>query len=221
MIKVFWLIVFTLSMALVEAAVVIYLRDIYYPDGFAFPLKILSEKHLTVEIAREAATIFMLISVAAFCGTRFWEKFSYFIICFGFWDLFYYVWLNILIGWPSSLIEWDVLFLIPLPWIGPVVAPMIVAATMLIIGFFILFLYKIGYSFVPSLISWILVPAGTTSILYSFMADYGATLHQKIPLPYRYELLLIGELLYFIALFFAWKNTARKNRTSKHKTHNK
>ncbi len=208
-------------MALVEAAVVIYLRDIYYPDGFAFPLKMLSEKHLTAEIAREAATILMLISVAVFCGTRFWEKFSYFIICFGFWDLFYYVWLNILIAWPSSLIEWDVLFLIPLPWIGPVVAPMIVAVTMLIIGFFILFLYKIGYSFVPSLISWILVLAGTTSILYSFMADYGAALHQKIPLPYRYELLIIGELLYFIALLFAWKNTTRKNRISKHKTHNK
>jgi len=98
---------------------------------------------------------------------------------FWFWDLFYYVWLNILLGWPSSLIEWDVLFLIPLPWVGPVVAPMIVAVTMVIIGFFILFLYRIGYNFVPSFLSWILVLAGTGLILYSFMADYGAALYQK------------------------------------------
>lgn len=204
-------------MALVEAAVVIYLRDIYYPDGFSFPLEMISKRHFGVELAREAATILMLISVAAFCGKRFWEKFSYFIICFGFWDLFYYVWLKIFIGWPSSLIEWDVLFLIPLPWIGPALAPMIVAATMIVIGFFILFLYRIGYNFAPSFLSWVFVLAGTALILYSFMSDYGAALHQKLPLPYRYELLIIGELLYFIALFFAWKNTARKDRIPKNK----
>ena len=78
--KIFWLTVFSISMAIIEAAIVIYLRDIYYPEGFAFPLKMIAKKHLTVEIVREAATIFMLISVGSLCGTRFWEKFSYFIL---------------------------------------------------------------------------------------------------------------------------------------------
>ena len=179
--KIFWIIVFSISMALVEAVIVIYLRDIYYPEGFAFPLKMITEKHLIVEIVREAATIFMLISVGAFCGTCFWKKFSYFIICFGFWDLFYYAWLKILIKWPSSLGEWDILFLIPIPWIGPVIAPVIIAVTMLLIGFFIIFLFKKGHDFRPSFISWALVLMGTVSILYSFMADYEAGLHQQMP----------------------------------------
>lgn len=194
-------------MALVEAAVVIYLRDIYYPDGFSFPLKMIKEGHILLELGREAATIFMLISVAALGGKRFWEKFACFIICFGVWDIFYYVWLKLAIGWPSSVFDRDILFLIPLPWIGPVIAPASIAIMMILIGVFILFLYKRGYDFRPSLFSWILVLAGTALILYSFMGDTGAGLHQHMPLPYRYDLLTVGEILYAAAVFFAWKKT--------------
>lgn len=109
--KILSIIVFSISMALVEAGVVIYLRALYYPDGFAFPLEIITKRHFIVEIGREAATILMIISVAALTGKRFWEKFAYFLICFGFWDIFYYIWLKVAIGWPSSLLDWDILFL--------------------------------------------------------------------------------------------------------------
>lgn len=209
--KLFWIIVFSISMALVEAGIVIYLRAIYYPEGFSFPLEMMATRHFVVEIGREAATIFMLISVSALIGKKFWEKFAYFLICFGFWDIFYYIWLKIAIGWPLSLLDWDILFLIPLPWIGPVIAPVTIAIMMISSGIFIIFLFKRGYDFQPSSLAWFLTIIGTLIILYSFMRDIGASLHQHIPLPYRYEALIAGEILYLLAIFTSWRNTVYKS----------
>ena len=209
--KLFWIIVFSISMALVEAGIVIYLRAIYYPEGFSFPLEMMATRHFVVEIGRDAATIFMLISVSALIGKKFWEKFAYFLICFGFWDIFYYIWLKIAIGWPLSLLDWDILFLIPLPWIGPVIAPVTVAIMMILAGLFIIILFKRGYDFQPSPLAWFLTIIGTLIILYSFMRDIGASLHQHIPLPYRYEALIAGEILYLLAIFTSWRNTVYKS----------
>jgi len=209
--KIFWILVFSIAMALVEAAVVVYLWALYYPEGFAFPLPMITVRHLIVELGREAATIFMLLSVAALIGKRFWEKFAYFVICFGFWDIFYYLWLKLALGWPSSLLDWDILFLIPLPWIGPVIAPVSIAIMMILAGLLIIALYKRGYDFRPSFLTWVLTIIGTLTILYSFMRDTGAGLHQQMPLPYRYDLLIAGEILYVLALFLAWRNTVHKS----------
>jgi len=203
--------VFSISMALVEAGVVIYLRALYYPEGFSFPLAILTTRHFIFEIARETATILMLISVSTLIGKRFWERFAYFLICFGVWDIFYYIWLKIAIGWPLSLLDWDILFLIPLPWIGPVVAPVTIAIMMILAGLFILFLFKRGYDFRPSFFAWVMTIIGTLVILYSFMRDTGASLHQHMPLPYRYEALIAGEIFYILAMFISWKNTVYKS----------
>ncbi|UCG63493.1 MAG: hypothetical protein JSW12_12470 [Deltaproteobacteria bacterium] len=209
--KIFWILVFSIAMALVEAAVVAYLRALYYPEGFAFPLELITARHFIVELGREAATIFMLLSVAALSGKRFWEKFAYFVICFGFWDIFYYLWLKLALGWPSSLLDWDILFLIPLPWIGPVIATVSIAVMMILAGLLIIALYKRGYDFRPSFLTWVLTIIGTLTILYSFMRDTGAGLHQQMPLPYRYDLLIAGEILYVLALFLAWRNTVHKS----------
>ncbi|MFB0522025.1 MAG: hypothetical protein ACETWD_11450 [Desulfatiglandales bacterium] len=212
---VLWIVVFSISMAFLESAVVIYLRDLHYPEGFAFPLKMMTRRHIGVEIGREAATIFMLIAVSALSGKRSWEKFSYFLICFGFWDLFYYLWLKVAVGWPSSLVDWDILFLIPLPWIAPVIAPVTIATMMILAGLFIILLYKRGYDFRPSSLTWVLTIVGTLIILYSFMRDTGASLYQQMPLPYRYDALIAGEILYLLAIFFAWRNTVYKSRPKK------
>jgi len=209
--RLFWVTVFSISMALVEAGVVIYLRALYYPEGFSFPLAILTTRHFIFEITRETATILMLISVSALIGKKFWEKFAYFLICFGVWDIFYYIWLKIAIGWPLSLLDWDILFLIPLPWIGPVIAPVSVAIMMILAGLFILFLFKRGHDFRPSSLAWVMTIIGTLIILYSFMGDIGASLHQHMPLPYRYEALIAGEIFYILAMFTSWKNTVYKS----------
>src|SRR5436190_11789095 len=122
-------------MAWVEAAVVLYLRklvgriDPYQPkpfpevDGLA-----------TTEVLREAATMVMLICTGWLAGRNWRARFGYLLIAFGVWDIFYYVFLRVLTGWPQSLMNWDILFLIPLPWWGPVVTPVSVAALMIAFG---------------------------------------------------------------------------------------
>lgn len=194
-------------MAFVESAVVVYLRALYYPKGFSFPLKLISDNLIGIEVLREVATIFMLLSVSALAGKKFWERFAYFVFCFGMWDIFYYVWLKVLLDWPVSIFESDILFLIPLPWIGPVIAPVTISVLMLIISIFIVHLFHRGYDFKTTMYSRIFFLIGTVTILYSFVRDTGATLHQQEPLPYLYELLIIGELLYITAFIISYKKS--------------
>jgi len=132
-----WLAAFAIAMAYVEAAVVAYLRLLYYPDGFsiegAASLLCVPPAVLAIEIGREAATIVMLAAVAFLsAGKNWWERLAHFMWAFALWDIFYYIWLYVLLRWPSSLMTVDVLFLIPRPWIAPVFVP--VLASLLMIG---------------------------------------------------------------------------------------
>jgi hypothetical protein len=199
--RLFWSFLFAASFAFVEAAVVIYLRALYYPQGFAFPLQILAPDHIPVELIRELSTLIMIAAVACLAATRPWKRFGYFIFVFGIWDIFFYLWLKLSINWPASLLDWDILFLIPLPWIGPVIAPLLVALMMTTCGLLIILRMNRGQSLRLTTASVVLFLLGTVVILYSFISDTGATLGGMEPLPYRYELLAIGLVLYGAAFF--------------------
>jgi hypothetical protein len=205
--KIILLIIFGVAMGYFEAALVIYLRELYYPDGFSFPLIIIPERIILVELIREISTIVMLIAVAAVSGRKFWERFGYFIIIFGIWDIFYYVWLKVILDWPSSLFDYDILFLIPLPWIGPVIAPVLISILMISFGIIITKIYDRGHVFRPSVSSWILAIPATLVILYSFMRDTQAGLYQTSPQPYAYWLLGIGIILYTVSFIIAWRRS--------------
>lgn len=197
--RILWVALFIVAMAIVESAIVVYLRRLYYPDGFGFPLKPIDVSTYAIELAREAATVVMLCAVGVLAGRRFWERFAYFSVAFGIWDIFYYIWLKIFINWPASLFDWDILFLLPLPWIGPVIAPCSIAVIMIVVGFAIIRLTYRGVDFHPTRLTWILVLTGTAILLYSFMHDLNATIRFQMPQPYRYELLIIGDILYVLA----------------------
>ena len=199
-----WVTVFAIAMAFAESAVVVYLRAIYYPEGFSFPLKAFTDYKILVEVIRELATLFMLTAVAYLAGKRFWERFAYFMFSFGIWDIFYYVWLKVLLDWPSSMFEWDVLFLIPLPWIGPVIAPISIAVLMIVFGLCIIYSFQERKGISPARASYFLASAGILIVLYSFMYDLGATLHQQVPMPYKYELLVMGDVLFIAAFGFSY-----------------
>ncbi len=205
--RLFFVFLFGITMAYFEAAVVVYLRALYYPSGFNLPLVRMDDKTMAVELFREAASIFMIISVSWLAGKKFWERFGYFIIIFGTWDIFYYVWLKAILNWPKSLLEPDVLYLIPYPWIGPVIAPLIVSVVMIIIGISITRLFERGQKFVPSALSWILVILGTFLILFSFMYDVDASLYQAEPRPYFYWMLISGVTLYIWAYLQSYKKS--------------
>ncbi|MDP3296320.1 MAG: hypothetical protein Q8N09_01820 [Thermodesulfovibrionia bacterium] len=206
-IKIIWVAIFSISMGFVESAVVVYLRRIYYPEGFSFPLKPLIDNLIEVEVLREAATIFMLLSAAVLAGKKIWERFAYFLFCFGVWDIFYYVWLKVLINWPLTIFDWDILFLMPMPWIGPVIAPVTISILMITVGLAIIHLFHRGYEFKPILISRILTLIGTGFVISSFMRDTGATLRQQLPQPYLYGFLFIGVILYTAAFIISYLKT--------------
>ena len=194
--RVLWTALFGLAFGFVEAAVVVYLRALYYPGGFAFPLQPFAPGLLPVELAREAATIAMLWTVAMLAGRSRWERFGAFLVAFGVWDIAFYLWLRVTIGWPASLAEWDILFLLPLPWIGPVLAPVLVALLMTAGGAWMMAEAARG----RALRAWpgplALGLTGTAVLLWSFMRDTGATLGGAMPEAYRYELLALGLVCY-------------------------
>jgi hypothetical protein len=182
---------------------VVYLRGLYYPDGLFFPLRELRSNHLVVEIVRETATILMLAAVGMIAGKKSWEKFGYFIFLFGVWDIFYYVWLKVVLEWPTSLLDSDVLFLIPFPWIGPVIAPLLLASLMTLLGPIIVDRLHRGTIFRPGLLSWILSLAATLLLIGSFAADTAVT----TPPPYDFRLLVLGIALYGAGFFLACRRS--------------
>jgi hypothetical protein len=95
---------------------------------------------LVIEIGREAATLVLISTGAWLFGKGIQPRCAYFLTIFATWDIFYYVWLKALIDWPSSIMEWDVLFLIPTVWAGPVLAPVLVS--IILLGFAIIMLYR-------------------------------------------------------------------------------
>jgi len=129
-----WLILWGIAFGYLEAAVVVYLREIYYPGGFAFPLTAIEGRILLTEILREAMTL--LIMWAAVCLTyqRLQSRIAAFFLLFGVWDIFYYIFLKLLLNWPESPGTWDILFLIPSPWLGPIWAPIIVSISFIYAG---------------------------------------------------------------------------------------
>jgi hypothetical protein len=212
-VKILLIFIFTAAFAYVESAVVIYLRHIYYPEGFHFPIKKHVDLLLYLEVIREFATLVIMVSMSALLSKRFWEGFGYFLIIFGVWDIFFYIWLKAAINWPASIFDPDILFLIPVPWIAPVLAPVLVSLVMIVIGIDITKLSSEGYNVRPLLIHWILVLAGTAVILYTFMSDTDAMFYEKYPRLYNWVLLFIGLGLYLIAHISLHSRIVLKNTT--------
>ena len=170
-----WLIVvlFAVAMAWMEAAVVYYLRtladriDPYQTE----PLPPVAGLAM-VEIVREAATLVMLFLVGLLAGKTWRSRWGYAAIAFGVWDIFYYLFLHLITGWPHALNDWDILFLLPLPWWGPVIAPVLIALMMTLWGTLASqWDDHYGYPFRAEWKAWALNFAGIAAALYVFMAD--------------------------------------------------
>jgi hypothetical protein len=226
-----WLSIFSIAMALLESAVVIYLRALYYPEEFTVALKLIDSKILFIELLRETATVVMLAGIGVLSGKNFTQRFAYFLFCFALWDIFYYIWLKILIDWPSSLFTWDVLFLIPITWLGPVLAPLICSVTMIGFSLILLKIETTKDRVIFTLNHWMLLFIGSGLILYTFVYDYTKLIFENnlvseistimqsekfitlasrlIPSFYNWPLFFIGELILILAIYLMWN----KNKT--------
>ncbi|MEW6584878.1 MAG: hypothetical protein AB1442_04605 [Nitrospirota bacterium] len=227
--RILYLTVFGIAMGFLEAAVVVYLRDLYFPEGFAFPLKSMSLESLRVEYLRETATIVMLLSLGAVAGRNFFERLSIFLYSFGIWDIFYYVWLKALIDWPPSLLTWDILFLIPVIWVGPVLAPVICSGTMIGIALSVLHFQNRSFAMRISRRELILCLLGGLSVFITFIGDFSLMIMEGgflnrllqlhadpgfqnlvsnyVPVHYNWPLFALGEVLVLLALLSFWKRT--------------
>jgi hypothetical protein len=187
-----WVAIYAIAMAAVESAVVVYLRALHEGAAPASVLQYqLPLRFLSIEVGREAATLVMLITMAAIAGRNAWEGLLYFALAFGLWDIFYYVWLWVFIGWPPSLLTWDVLFLIPVPWLGPVLAPVIVS--LCLVGGALWLLSRPALRL--SRRAWLLASLGCVLVLLSFMIDFHYALVRMDPPRFRWEIFAAGMVI--------------------------
>jgi hypothetical protein len=187
-----WIVAFGVAMGFLEAAVVVYLRLLYYPAGFDFPLVLLPAITVFVELGREAATIVMLWAVAALAGRNGAQRFAWFAILFGTWDIVYYVALKAVLDWPASLLTWDVLFLIPLVWTGPVLAPVIVSLGLLFGGWRLLERDARGLPLRLDRLDRGLLGGSFAALLVAFMLNHGVVVAGGIPREFPWWLFVAG-----------------------------
>jgi len=217
-VEVFWswicVIIFSIAFAWVESSVVVYLREIYFNGVFNFPLVVnwvdgrqAYDPLMGIELAREAATIIMLGAIGFAAGKNSFQKFCFFIVSFGVWDIFYYVWLKVMVNWPESLMTWDILFLLPLPWVGPVITPVLIALAMFVAGSLIIYYGETGLLIKIRWFDWAFEFLCGLLLITSFCWDWknimqipDGTGHSGIPNPFAWWLYtpaLAASVIYF------------------------
>jgi hypothetical protein len=214
----FVVVIFAIAMAWVEAAVVFDLRTFvdriqpYQPD----PLPLIG-KLGPVELVREFATLVMLGTAGWLAGWSGPTRLGFSALAFGIWDIFYYVFLKVMCDWPRSLLDWDILFLLPLPWWGPVMAPVLIAGLMIVWGTLIT-------QFRPEeerpcwiWLSWLFNFLGSSIALLVFMQDSGrvadqgvAVIRQVLPTRFNWPLFLIALTLMSAPLLRRFSRFARR-----------
>ena len=221
---------FAIAMGFLESAVVVYLREILYPGGFEFPLSLISPDLALTELLREVATMVMLVSIGILAGSRFSTRFAWFIYTFAIWDIFYYIFLWLLLGWPQSLMSWDVLFLIPTTWTGPVLSPVLVSLTMILLAMVILFRAERGMeSRIPGKI-WAALVLGSLILIFAFVLDYSQHMlthfsllemgqlnnpdvmevaTSYIPRRFPWAIFALGEAVILASIAWYWKQTGK------------
>jgi hypothetical protein len=208
------LVLFGLAFGFVEAAVVIDIRAVYEPlhqrlhpsasPDDLFPVLTLDDlrsagpmhlKLLHVELAREAATIVMLGAIALAFARNAREWLGGFLIAFGVWDIAFYAALRLLIGWPASLATWDLLFLLPVPWTAPVVAPMAVAVGMIVAGAAVLRREDIGRPVRLGALPLGTILIGAATMVVAFCWDWRAVVDGGRPETFAWGIFLVGGII--------------------------
>ncbi len=216
----FIVVIFAIAMAWMESATVAYLRvlvgriDPYQADPL--PVSVGLGK---TELIREAATLIMLLAAGLLAGRTWRSRLAYALIAFGVWDIFYYVFLAIISAWPRSLLDWDVLFLIPLPWWGPVLAPVLIALLMIVGGTLVVHADRPDRPIWPHWKAWALNLSGVALALIIFMlpalqapANGMGSVRQALPnefnwLPFTIALVLMAAPIVAVGRRLAFTST--------------
>jgi hypothetical protein len=212
---------FAVAMAWFESATVYYLRVLVDRVQPYQPVPLPVHGALgPVELVREAATLVMLLAVGMLAGRSWRTKIGYAVVAFGVWDVFYYVFLRLMSGWPSSVLDWDILFLLPLPWWGPVLAPVAIALLMIAWGTIVTQLDDRHPALALPPHPWIACWLGIVLALYVFMADALRVLDQGpdavrlvLPTAFNWRLFAVSLVMMSAPLAHAgWRMRAGSRR---------
>lgn len=191
-------IAFALAMAYLESAVVVYLQTALVSQvGAIFPLRPASEAGdlIAIEAGREAATLVMIAALGILAGRGRLERFAWAAVVFGAWDIAYYAWLWVFSGWPPSLGTTDLLFLLPLPWVGPVWSPVAVSAALILVGLAAARHLRSGGELALANRHWAAALAGGLLVILSYTLDSGRLFEGGAPGPYPWPVFVAGMLI--------------------------
>lgn len=189
--------VFGIAFGYIEASVVIYLRKVFGLEaGDLFPVAAaLAEPDsvlLSIEVRREAATFLIMLVPALFAGRRTVHRILSFILIFGVWDLSYYGFLQVNLGWPTSLFTYDILFLFPTLWVSPVLCPLLISSTMVLYASLLLLLANRRGLRMPSLLHWGFLLVGGGLMLFAFTGDAEYYLRGGLPPQFDWTTFFAG-----------------------------
>jgi hypothetical protein len=200
--------IFGITMGYLESSVVVYLRELYCPAGTLFPMAAMKPDIIITELFREAATIIMLLMAGFLTGRKFVTGFAWFIYSFAVWDIFYYIFLKLLLNWPGSLMTWDILFMIPTLWTGPVLAPVITSLSMIILGIGIIYFNKKDNDTMIKNTEWLLLITGSLIIIVAFSWDYSSFMLEKYYLKdllrYNHNSSIVSYSMTYVPRTFNW-----------------
>ena len=207
--KLFYIAIYAIGMAYLEATIVVYLRGLYGIADLMTSVPAFDPQVSIIELGRELATLIMLLAVGLASGKRLQSQIGFALYAFGLWDIWYYIWLVVFIGCPHSLFDWDLLFLIPLPWWGPVIAPVMISVLMIIGGARLALLEERGFLVRPKWPDWAMLATGACTMLYAFMSNAIASLPSSVeslndlrPSSFLWSIFLVG---YGIATYAIWR----------------
>jgi hypothetical protein len=222
------LLFFSVSFGYVEAAVVtcsgaLYepARERFYPNSppsDVFPL--LTERQLKevgpqqlrllkAELGREAATLVMVGAVAIGVGRNGMQTLAAFLIAFGTWDISFYAFLKLLHDWPASLLTWDLLFLLPVPWAAPVLAPVLVSLSMIGAGLVLLGRDWTGSPVRLGLFHWLGLLAAGVVLVTVFTSDFRNIAGGALPHSFNWPLFTLGEAIALVTFLHALRSGDR------------
>ena len=193
---------FAVAMAYLEAAVVLYLQlALGASVGVIFPLRPASTAGdlVAIEAGREVATLVMIGAVGLLAGRSWLERLAWSAIVFGIWDVGYYAWLHVFSGWPPSLGTPDILFLLPVPWVGPVWSPIVVSAALIGVGLVAAGMLHAGHQVVIARRHLVAGLGGGLLVILSFTLDAGRLLDGGVPGPYPWPIFAIGMGMALVA----------------------
>jgi len=218
--------IYAVAMGYLESAVVIYLRQTTlgnYQIGplreyQVFPIRFIDPQLGGVELVREGATIIMLLAVGYLAGRNRFQRIMFFVYSFAVWDIFYYAFLKLFTGWPSSLGDFDVLFLIPVIWVSPVACPILISLLLTSTSAMLIFMSEKSDSPRINFTDLFLFLIGSATVFYSFTEQiFRILIHQGpkglgnfTPTFFDWPLFFAGYFLLFISAVKATRDCYHK-----------